>query len=108
MFEIKRPLEEAILALRYPKIAIEYVKGLNKYHKYRAHDLYYKKKIESYQKTKVQLGVGGKDQLKLLPPRNLKSPSRELSFNIRRFLYDSRGVRLVTLVLDKNNTSRFL
>lgn len=83
MFETKRSLEEAILALRYPKIAIEYVKGLNKYYKYLHHC---NKKIEKYQEIKENLGVANKDKLKLLSPKKLEDSGKELSFNIRRFV----------------------
>ncbi len=50
---------------------------------------------ENYQKIKVQLGVGNRDQLKLLSPSNLKSSSMELSFNIRRFLEFYKGFQNV-------------
>ncbi len=94
MLEVERPLEEGTLALRYPKIAIEYAKGMNTYYKsHDPHDLRHRNKIEGYQKLKNDLSLSSNDQLVLVG--DLESSGKNLSFNICRFLEFYRGFQNV-------------
>lgn len=82
MFDQLNPrIKDSLLALQYPKISLEYIKGMNKFRKYDyGNDIYRRKKVSQYIKLKEN-----KDIPTIITSRDFKKASTEISFSILRF-----------------------